>query len=109
MVEFGSLMETRLPYLDNDLVDVLLAIPPGVEARRPDPVAHPPPPEAGVPRRRQREHRGAGRRGAGWSGRSPRRRLKVLAKLGVRGYQPYERLGALAARGIAPPRRAASC
>ena len=28
MVEFGSVVETRLPYLDNELIDLLLAIPP---------------------------------------------------------------------------------
>src|SRR5262249_2772950 len=31
MVKFGSLMETRLPYLDNELVDALLSAPPGIK------------------------------------------------------------------------------
>ena len=34
MVKFGSMVETRLPYLDNDLVDALMAAPGSPEAVR---------------------------------------------------------------------------
>src|SRR5262249_46023886 len=33
MVKFGALMETRLPYLDNELVDAIMAAPPDLKLR----------------------------------------------------------------------------
>jgi asparagine synthase (glutamine-hydrolysing) len=92
MMEFGSVVETRLPYLDADLVDVLLAAPP--QLRVGDKI------QSHILRRRQpgflkviNANTGT-RMGAG----SLRRkfhtlRMKALAKLGFKGYQPYERLG----------------
>jgi asparagine synthase (glutamine-hydrolysing) len=101
MTEFGSLMETRLPYLDHDLVEALLAIPP--EMKLGDQI------QSHILRRRKPEfldvvnsNTGA-RLGAGALERSlAKGRLKVLAKLGVRGYQPYERLGAWLRKELRP-------
>jgi asparagine synthase (glutamine-hydrolysing) len=92
MVKFGSLMETRLPYVDNDLMDVLMAAPP--EMKMGDRI------QAYILRRRMpafldvvNANTGA-RLGAGRMARFIAKvKLKVFAKLGVRGYQPYERLG----------------
>jgi asparagine synthase (glutamine-hydrolysing) len=92
MMEFGSLVETRLPYLDNDLIDLLLAAPPALKMG--DRI------QAHILRRRRPDfldvvnaNTGA-RMGAGRLVQSISRfRMRVLAKLGVRGYQPYERLG----------------
>jgi asparagine synthase (glutamine-hydrolysing) len=92
MVEFGTVVETRLPYLDNDLVDILLAAPP--ELKLADRI------QAHILRRRMPAFLDVVNSNTGTrlgAGRVPRlfakARLKVLAKLGVRGYQPYERLG----------------
>jgi hypothetical protein len=92
MMEFGSMMETRLPYLDNDLIDLVLAAPP--ELKRGDRI------QAHILRRRRpaflnvvNANTGA-RMGSGSLVQALcKLRLKVLAKLGVRGYQPYERMG----------------
>src|SRR5262249_9416265 len=92
MVEFGSVVETRLPYLDGDLVGLLLAAPP--ELKLGDKI------QADILRRRMpaflnvvNSNTGV-RMGVGRVSRFfGRLRVKVLAKLGVRGYQPYERLG----------------
>jgi hypothetical protein len=101
MVKFGSVVETRLPYLDNDLIDTLLAAPP--ELRMADRI------QTHIVRRRfpaflrvMNSNTGAAM-GAGhlsrWLGKV---RMKVLAKLGVRGYQPYERLGLWLRRELQP-------
>ncbi len=92
MMEFGSLVETRLPYLDNDLIDLLLSAP--MEQKIGDRI------QAHILRRRRPDflkvvnaNTGA-RMGSGrWTRSISRLRMRVLAKLGVRGYQPYERLG----------------
>jgi asparagine synthase (glutamine-hydrolysing) len=92
LVKFGSLVETRLPYVDADLLELLLGVPPAWKVG--DRI------QAHILRRRRpaflgvvNSNTGAGvgagplRRKLGWL------RMKVLARLGVRGYQPYERLG----------------
>jgi asparagine synthase (glutamine-hydrolysing) len=92
LVEFDSVVETRLPYLDNELVEELFAAPP--ELKIGDTI------QAHILRARRPEFLrvvnvntgtvvGAGRlrKAAGTF------RKRVLAKIGVRGYQPYERLG----------------
>jgi asparagine synthase (glutamine-hydrolysing) len=92
MMEFGSLVETRLPYLDNELVDLLLSAPP--ELKWGDKI------QLHVLRKRRPDflnvvntNTGA-RMGAGKMARTIGEfRMRVLAKLGVKGYQPYERLG----------------
>src|SRR5205814_273208 len=100
LVEFDSVVETRLPYLDNDLVDELFAAPP--ELKLGDAI------QAHILRRRPDFLRvvnvntgtvvGAGRvrRAVG------NFRRRVLAKLGVKGYQPYERLGLWLRRQLRP-------
>jgi asparagine synthase (glutamine-hydrolysing) len=101
MAEFGSLVETRLPYLDNDLVDLLMAAPPRLKLG--DRI------QSHILRRRRPEfldvvnsNTGA-RLGAGpWERSLARARLKVLSKLRVRGYQPYERLGLWLRRELRP-------
>ncbi len=93
MTEFGSVVETRLPYLDNEVVDALLAVPPGLKVS--DRI------QTHILTRRRPEflkvvnsNTGA-RMGAGTLERNlAQLRLKVLSKLRVPGYQPYERLGA---------------
>ena len=92
MAKFGSRVELRLPYLDEDLVDVILAAPPELridyaaqihvlEKRAPELL-------------RVAESNSGARPETGRLGRAlARLRLRVFAKLRVRGYQPYEQLG----------------
>jgi asparagine synthase (glutamine-hydrolysing) len=92
LVKFGSVVETRLPYLDNELVDALLAAPPDMKLDETI--------QAHILRRRRpaflnvvNVNTGA-RVDAGRLGRFVgKARQKILGKLGVRGFQPYERLG----------------
>jgi asparagine synthase (glutamine-hydrolysing) len=92
MVEFGSLVETRLPFLDNDLIDVLFKV--GPEIKLGERI------QAHILRRHLPAFLKVVNVNTGAPvGAGPLRRLaakakvKVLARLGVRGYQPYERLG----------------
>jgi asparagine synthase (glutamine-hydrolysing) len=101
MVKFGSLVEPRLPYLDNEVVDALMAAPPGLKLS--DRI------QAHILRLRRPAFLGVvnantgTRLGAGPLARLvARARLKVFAKLGVRGYQPYERLGLWLREGLRP-------
>ena len=92
LVKFGSVVDTRMPYLQGELIEAVLAIDPALRvgesiqthllrARRPD-FLRPANSNTGAP-----------------VGASPLYRqfcylrMRVLAKLGVKGYQPYERLG----------------
>lgn len=101
LVKFGSLMETRLPYLDNDLVDLLMAAPPQMKLAETI--------QGHILRRRRPEFLdvtnvntgtriGAGKAARRWAAL----RQKVLAKLRVPGYQPYERLGLWLRRELRP-------
>lgn len=101
MVKFGSLVETRLPYVDNDLVDALMSAPPTLKLDERI--------QAHVLRRRMPSFLGVvnANTGARLDAGPIRRklaqaRLKVFAKLGVRGYQPYERLGLWLRRELRP-------
>jgi asparagine synthase (glutamine-hydrolysing) len=101
LVKFGSFVETRLPYLDNELVDALLSAPPEMKLGE-ELQTH-------ILRRRMPAflnvaNSNTGTRvGAGPVARAfGKTRLKVLAKLGVRGYQPYERLGLWLRRELRP-------
>jgi asparagine synthase (glutamine-hydrolysing) len=101
MVKFGSLVETRLPYLDNELVDALLSAPPTLKLDEEI--------QAYILRRRMPAFLGitnsntGTRVGAGSLARTfGKARLKVLAKLRVRGYQPYERLGLWLRKDLQP-------
>jgi asparagine synthase (glutamine-hydrolysing) len=101
MVEFGSRVETRLPYLDNELVDLVFRTPPGLKLGETI--------QAHILRRRRpgflaipNANTGA-RVGAGAVARATAKaRLKVLSKLRVRGYQPYERSGLWLRRQLLP-------
>jgi hypothetical protein len=91
MVEFGSVVETRLPYMDVELVEALLAAPP--EWKLGERI------QEHILRRRKPEflrvvNGNTGVRvGAGRLERQfGRVKLKVLSKLGVCGYQHYERM-----------------
>jgi asparagine synthase (glutamine-hydrolysing) len=101
MVKFGSLVETRLPYMDNELVDALLSAPP--EMKLAEKI------QEYILRRRMPAflkvaNSNTGTRvGAGPMARAfGNARLRVLAKLRVRGYQPYERLGLWLRRELRP-------
>lgn len=98
---FNSLVETRLPYLDPDLVAAILAAPPTLKLG--DII------QAHI----LRKHRPAfldvvnantgARLGASRAARTLAKvRMKVLGKLGVPGHQPYERLGLWLRRELAP-------
>src|SRR5258707_6362162 len=92
MMEFGSVVETRLPFLDNDLIDALLSAPP--EMKLSETI------QAHILQRRLpaflnvvNANTGA-RLGANRLERFLAKvRLKAFAKLGVKADQPYERLG----------------
>jgi asparagine synthase (glutamine-hydrolysing) len=101
MVEFGSVVETRLPYIDTGLLDALMAAPP--ELKLGDAI------QSYILRQRMpsfleviNANTGA-RMGAGQLVKAfARLRMKVLGKLGVKGYQPYERLGLWLRRELRP-------
>ncbi|MBI3468263.1 MAG: hypothetical protein HY000_35110 [Planctomycetes bacterium] len=101
LMKFRSVVEPRLPYLDRDLVRLLFAVPPHLKLndeiqtyilkkRRPSFLA--------VPNSNTGAKLGAGR----WMRRWATLRTKVLAKLRVPGYQPYERLGLWLRTQLAP-------
>jgi asparagine synthase (glutamine-hydrolysing) len=101
MVKFGSVVETRLPYVDNNLIDLLMATPP--ELKMADKI------QAHILRRRfpallgvMNSNTGAAMSAGPVSRFFGKLRMKVLAKLGVRGYQPYERLGLWLRRELQP-------
>ncbi len=101
LAEFDSVVETRLPYLDNELIDELFAAPP--ELKLGDAI------QAEILRRRRPElldvvNVNTGTRvGASRLAKfAAKARLKVFAKLGVKGYQPYERLGLWLRRELRP-------
>jgi asparagine synthase (glutamine-hydrolysing) len=101
MVEFDSMVETRLPYIDNELIDELFAAPP--ELKLDDTI------QSHILRRHRPEFLRIVNVNTGTVvGAGPMRRsvskfrMKVLAKLGVKGYQPYERLGLWLRRELRP-------
>jgi asparagine synthetase B (glutamine-hydrolysing) len=101
LVKFGSVVETRLPLLDNELVEALFAAPP--ELKMDETI------QAHILRRRRPElldvinvNTGA-KMNAGSVGRLVGGlRQRIFAKLGVRGFQPYERLGLWLRRELRP-------
>ncbi len=101
MVEFGSVVETRLPYLDNDLIETLFRVPPGLKLAETI--------QGEILRRRRPDFLDVINANTGariGSSRLIRRlakfQLQVLSKLRIRGYQPYERLGLWLRRELAP-------
>ena len=107
MVEFNSVVETRLPFLDNDLVDLLFAMPPERklgETIQAHILRHRMPAFLGIPNANTGARIGAGR----LARTIARTRLKVFGKLGLPGYQPYERLGLWLRQDLRPAGRAAA-
>jgi asparagine synthase (glutamine-hydrolysing) len=100
MMKFRSVSEPRLPYLDRLLVERLLATP--VEWRMGDEIQtyilqkHQPR-FCQVANTNTGAALGAGRARRAYTGLKSR----ILGKLGVRGYQPYERLGLWLRRDLA--------
>jgi hypothetical protein len=101
LVKFGSVLETRLPYLDNDVVDAVLAAP--IDLKLDEEI------QAEILRRHcpallgvMNVNTGARMRASRLARLFGKFRQKVLAKLGVKGYQPYERLGLWLRRELRP-------
>jgi asparagine synthase (glutamine-hydrolysing) len=101
LVKFGSVVETRLPYLDNEVVDAVLAAP--IDLKLDEEI------QAEILRRRcptllqvMNVNSGARMRASRLARLFGKFRQKVLGKLGVKGYQPYERLGLWLRRELRP-------
>ena len=98
--KFRSVAETRLPFLDNNLVSLLLAAPPQLKLGEEI--------QAAILKRFRPEflqvvNANTGTRvGAGpWTRKWSSLYLRAMGKLGVPGYQPYERLGLWLRRELA--------
>lgn len=101
MAEFGSVVETRLPFLDNDLVDLYFETPPGLklgDAFAAHFLARRCPEFLAIPNANTGARIGAGRVERSLS----RFRLRALAKLRIGNNQPYERLGLWLRQDLAP-------
>lgn len=101
LLEYGSLVRVRLPYLDNDLIDAVLASPPAVkmdDTIQGRLLARYRPEFLGIVNANTGVRVGAGplRRRFGTF------RRRAFAKLRVPGYQPYERLGLWLRRELRP-------
>jgi asparagine synthetase B (glutamine-hydrolysing) len=101
MVKFGSQVETRLPYLDNEFVDAALAASPELKLNETI--------QAHILRRRCPDllnvvnvNTGSTMTAGALARLFGKLRMKVFAKLGVKGYQPYERLGLWLRRELRP-------
>jgi asparagine synthase (glutamine-hydrolysing) len=89
---FGCFSAVRMPYVDNDVVDTLLAMPARLKLRdelQTSLLQHHRPAFLDVVNSNTGARMGAGR----LEGEIARFRMRVGAKLGLKGYQPYERLG----------------
>lgn len=89
---FGSFATVRMPYIDNDVVDTLLAMPAAMklgDELQTEILRHRKPAFLDVVNSNTGARMGAGR----VERELARFRMRVAAKLGVKGYQPYERLG----------------
>ncbi len=101
LVKFGSLVETRLPYLDNEVVDAVLAVP--IDLKLDEEI------QAEILRRHcpallnvMNVNTGVRMKAGRLARQFGKVRQKVFAKLGVKGYQPYERLGLWLRRELRP-------
>jgi asparagine synthetase B (glutamine-hydrolysing) len=101
LMKIGSIVETRLPYIDNELIELLLAAPPELKLYE------------SIQQHILRRHRpeflritNANTSVSVGAGKLARKlgtlRKRVLGKLGFRGYQPYERLGLWLRQELAP-------
>ena len=98
---FRNFVETRVPFLDPELVGPLLAAPTHLKVG--DEL------QAHILRKHRPEFLGVVNANTGapmtagpWATRLAYLRMKVLGRLGVAGYQPYERLGLWLARDLKP-------
>jgi asparagine synthase (glutamine-hydrolysing) len=101
MVKFRTVVEPRMPILDADLVPLLLAAPTDMKLGEEI--------QLHILRRHRPEflrvtnaNTGASLGAGAWVQRAATLQMKVLAKLGVPGYQPYERLTVWLKRELAP-------
>lgn len=101
LVKFGSVVETRLPYIDRDLVGTLIDTP--IDLKTGEAI------QTHILRKRFPEFLNVTNVNTGTrvgAGRMTRKfnslKMRVLAKLGVKGYQPYERLGLWLRRELKP-------
>lgn len=101
LMKFRSVVEPRMPYADQQLVEVLLAIPP--EWKMEDEL------QTYILRKRQPQFcqventNNGSTLGAGKFSRTiASLRTRIGGKLGLPGYQPYERLGLWLRRELAP-------
>jgi asparagine synthase (glutamine-hydrolysing) len=101
LAKIGSVVDVRVPYLDGAFVEAVFAAP--IELRMSERI------QTFMLERRRPEFLGPPNSNTGapvGAGRLHRAfcyyRMKVLAKLGVKGYQPYERLGLWLRRELRP-------
>ncbi len=101
LVKFGSVVETRLPYVDQDVIESILALP--AESRLGESI------QTAILRKRcpammQPVNTNTGAPvGSGKLTRTVQSfKMRVFSKLGVPGYQPYERLGLWLRRELQP-------
>lgn len=99
MHKFGCFSNIRLPFIDNDVLDVLFALP--ARMKLGDEL------QCRILRRRRPEFLDVVNSNTGTrpganrlSTEFARTRLRIYSRLGVRGYQPYERLGLWLARDL---------
>jgi hypothetical protein len=98
---FGCFTTIRMPFIDNDVVDSLLEMPARMklgDELQTQVLRHRNPGFLGVVNSNTGARMGAGRleRELGYF------RMRVAAKLGLKGYQPYERLGLWLKRELKP-------
>lgn len=92
LMKFQSVTETRLPFMDSRLIELLLAVPPKLRVGESL--------QAEILRKHRPDFLIPPNSNTGARVGAPKLlrqlaifRMKVLAKLGVKGHQPYERLG----------------
>lgn len=92
LVKFNSVVETRLPYVDADLVQLLFGVPD--KMRMHDAIqTHILQRHAPAFMKPANSNTGAAVGASALVKKLSYAKMRVLAKLGVKGYQPYERLG----------------
>lgn len=101
MHKFGCYATIRLPFIDNDVIDALLALPPHMKME--DQL------QCGILKHRRPDFLDVTNANTGARpGANPltvafaRTRLRLYSRLGVPGYQPYERLGLWLSRELRP-------
>ncbi len=92
MQKFGCYADVRQPYIDNDVIDVIFSMPPREklgDALQVNILKHHRPEFLKV----MNSNTGTTPESGGLRTNMAKLRLRAYSKLGVRGYQPYERLG----------------